>query len=87
MRSIEQWRGPRDAVALDPSTMVYRVEPAASKKAGSNAACRGCAFERQESRVCMAAAARAVAVGLADCDDGYVYKLPDPRQADCAVSE
>lgn len=87
MKSIEEWRGPRDEVALDPETMIYRVEPAASKKAGSGAACRGCAFERQSASVCMAAAARAVAAGLEDCDSGFIYRLPDPRQTDCAENQ
>jgi hypothetical protein len=86
MKSIEEWRGPRDPVALDPATVIYRVAPAASKKAGSNASCKGCAFERQESRVCIAASSRAVAAGLPDCDAGWIYVLPDPRQTDCAAT-
>jgi hypothetical protein len=85
MRSIDEFRGPRDESVLDPSTMVYRVEPARSKKAGSDAACEGCAFQGQWARTCHAAAQRAVAGGLPDCDDGFIYVLPDPRQKDCAI--
>lgn len=87
MKDILQWRGKRDESPLDPETMIYRVEPAASKKAGSDAACKGCAFFGQYARVCEKAAARAVAAGLPDCDEGFVYKLPDPRQIDCAQIE
>lgn len=82
--TLDKWLGPRDAEKLDPATMVYRVQPAASKKAGSDAACKGCAFAGQAASVCMAAAARAVAVGLPDCDSGWIYVTPDPRQTDCA---
>lgn len=78
MKSIEEWRGPRDAVTLDPATMIYRAAP------GSRKQCAGCAFDRQSSAVCRAASDRAVACGLPDCDDGFIYVLPDPRQTDCA---
>lgn len=80
MRSvdIEAWRGPRDEVVIDPATVVFRVVPASRKQ------CVGCMFDRQASSVCKAAAARAVAVGLPDCDDGFIYAEPDPRQIDCA---
>lgn len=76
MKSIEQWRGPRDAEVLDPATMIYRATP------GSRKQCAGCAFDRQSSAVCRAAAARAAAAGIDDCDNGVIYRLvnQDPRQ-------
>lgn len=80
MKSIEEWRGPRDTIVLDPASMVYRAAPARGGKNG----CAGCAFERQMGKICNVAASRAVACGLPDCDEGWIYVLPDPRQTDCA---
>lgn len=76
--NLMHWRGERDSEVLDPATMVFRAEPAGRKQ------CSGCAFDRQESIVCRAACARAVAAKLPDCDDGFIYVVPDPRQLDCS---
>ena len=79
MLPLHKFVGPRDRDVLDPETMVYRVQPAINKKNQ----CKGCAFERQAAAVCRAASARAVSAGLEDCDAGFIYVMPDPRQTDC----
>lgn len=81
MKSIEQWRGKRDAVALEPEGMVFRFEAAPPGKDK----CKGCSFHGQWSDVCKRAAARAVELGGPDCDAGVIYRLPDLRQIDCVV--
>lgn len=77
--SLEKFRGRRDAEVLDPAAMTFRAVPAKHE-------CRGCAFEGQWTAVCKQAAARALAAGIADCDDGYVYVTGDPRQIDILES-
>lgn len=71
---IESWRGPRDPVPLDPSTMCFRAQRADS--------CRGCLFDGQWSAVCKRASAESVSRGGADCDNGFIYVATevDPRQ-------
>lgn len=72
---LERWRGPRDEVALDPATVVFREQ--AAKKG-----CKHCVFARQWSGVCDAAIIEAKRRGMHSCEDGFVYVEveTDPRQ-------
>jgi hypothetical protein len=79
--NLEKWRGKRDEVAIDPST----VEFAAVKRAS----CAGCAFEFQWSTTCEKAHHEAAKRSLPPCSDGYVYRTVerDPRQSDLITKE
>jgi hypothetical protein len=78
MKSIEEWRGPRDPVVLDPAAMDLEVKPARR----ANDGCSGCSFARQMADVCGKAAARASELGLPDCDAGYIYIAIERLQKD-----
>lgn len=81
---VHKWVG-QDAAPLDPESMQYRsrlVDEGARR-------CTGCAFNGQNWRICVKAAALAVKASMHDCDDidektqqSFVYILveQDARQ-------
>jgi hypothetical protein len=73
--ALIDWRGPRDAEALDPAALDFTARP-------HGAGCRGCLFRGQWVAVCNKASELAARAGMKDCEDGVVYVLAvrDDRQ-------
>jgi hypothetical protein len=73
--ALIDWRGPRDAEALDPAALDFTSKP-------HGAGCRGCLFRGQWAAVCREAGRLAVRAQMKDCEDGVIYQLAvrDPRQ-------
>lgn len=82
--AVHQWID-QGAAPLDPATMQFKSK-LADKDAGK---CSGCVFNKQNWRVCKAAAALAVKAEWRDCDDNdeetgmtfvYILVRGDVRQ-------
>lgn len=74
--NLEKWRGKRDPVELDPTSIEFMARQGTK--------CGACAFNSQWSRVCGIANEEALRRGLKRCDDGVVYVIieKDARQVD-----